>query len=103
MEFTPKGPSRGTRAKLSATKDQRVINFAVPCVLKSNFLDYSHVYVSLAAAVTTKHLVNVAVISSSNFIFDGQDIGSQLMGNHATCLYPFRSRDLLRKQGFYEK
>ena len=43
----------------------RVINFVVPCVLKSNFLDHRHVLVPLAAAVTTKHRENVAVISSN--------------------------------------
>ena len=45
-----------------ATKGLRVINFAVPCVLKSNFLDHRHVLVPFAAAVTTKHGENVAVI-----------------------------------------
>ena len=49
-----------------ATKGLRVINFVVPCVLKSNFLDHRHVLVHLAAAVTTKHCENVAVISSNN-------------------------------------
>ena len=44
------------------TKGPRVINFVVPCVSKSNFLDYRHVLVTLAAAVTTKHCKNVAVI-----------------------------------------
>ena len=47
-----------------ATKGLKVINFGVPSVLKSNFLGHRHVLVPLAAAVTTKHHENVAVISS---------------------------------------
>ena len=43
-----------------ATKGLRVINFVVPCVLKSNFLDHRHVLVPLSAAVATKHCENVA-------------------------------------------
>ena len=45
-----------------ATKGLRVINFVVPCVLKSNFLGHRHVLVPLEAAVTTKHHKNVVVI-----------------------------------------
>ena len=47
------------------TKGLSVINFVVPCVLKSNFFYHRHVLVPLAAAVTPKHSENVAVISSS--------------------------------------
>ena len=51
----------------SATKGLRVLNFVVPCVLKSNFfLDHRHVLVPVAAAVTTNHRENVAVISRNN-------------------------------------
>ena len=60
-----------------ATKDLRVINFVVPCALKSNFLDHRHVLVPLAAAVTPKHHENVAVISSNNNLLYLMCTGSQ--------------------------
>ena len=60
-----------------ATKSLRVINFIVPCVLKSNFLDHRHVLVPLAAAVITKHCENVVVISSNNSLLYLMRTGSQ--------------------------
>ena len=59
----------------------RVINFVIPSALKSNFLDCGHVFVPFAAAVTTKHHENVAVISSNNNLMC---TGSQFLNNHAT-------------------
>ena len=58
-----------------ATKGLRVINFVVPCVLKSN--DHRHVLVPLAAAVTAKHCENVAIISSNNGLLYLMRAGSQ--------------------------
>ena len=82
-----------------ATKGLRVINFIVPCVLKSNFLGHIHVLVPVAAAVTTKHQENVAVISSNNSLLYLMHTGSQCFTHgHASCLFHLISRDLLRKQ-----
>ena len=63
-----------------ATKGLRVLNFVVPCVLKSNFLDHRHVLVPVAAAVTAKHRENVAVISRNNNLLYLTPTGNQRYG-----------------------
>ena len=60
-----------------ATKGLRVLNFVVPCVLKLTFLDHRHILVPVAAAVTTKHCENVAVISRINNLLYLMPTGSQ--------------------------
>ena len=64
--YNPKALAVMPKRSEGATKGLRVISFVVPCVLKSNFLYHRHVAVPLAAAVTTNHCENVAVISSNN-------------------------------------
>ena len=57
------GPrASGTHIRQSTRAHVITIIFIVPSVLKSNFLGHRHVLVPVAAAVTTKHRVNVAVI-----------------------------------------
>ena len=74
--FNPKALERSE----GTTKGLGVINFVVPCVLKSNFLDHRHVRVPLAAAVIPQHRENVAVISSNNSFLYMMRTGSQRYG-----------------------
>ena len=57
-------------------------------------------YVPVAAAVTTKHRENAAVISSYNGLFYLMALVANVMHGQTTCFVsPYRGRDLLRKQG----
>ena len=59
-------PKQSEGASEGVTKDLRVMNYADPCVLKSNFLDYRLVIVPLQLPVTSRQRKNVAVISSNS-------------------------------------
>ena len=90
MEFITRRPwVVATKQCEVATKGQRVINFAVPCVLKANFLDHRHFLVPFAAAVTT--------VAITIYFMHGIRVITPLVSCH------LRGRDLLRKQGIYKK